>query len=154
MPHEPLCNIFQNINLWNSISYIFRPPWKKKVPSHNDVKKPSKRKPLTFVGLDEYFYCEDSNRMKCRNCSMIFQTKAVSGHIPRCQSNKFVCALCSRGFLSDEALKTHKRENHFTCEVCGRDFIDAGDFLERHQLKCKKMKELKLAGQVVGETIQ
>jgi len=101
------------------------------------------QKPLTFVGLDEYFYCQDSNRMKCRNCSMIFQTKAVSGHIPRCQSKKFICALCAAPFASEEEMQAHKKENHYVCDVCGRDFLDAGDFLERHQKRCKEMKDRK-----------
>ena len=81
---------------------------------------------------------------------LIFQTKAVSGHIPRCRSReKYVCALCSSAFSSQAELKAHKSEVHFTCEVCGRDFIDAGDFFERHQLKCKKMKEFRAAQMVV-----
>ena len=119
----------------------------------SETPKPAKKpqKPLTFVGLDEYFYCQDSNRMKCRNCSMIFQTKAVSGHIPRCQSKKYICALCSAPFGSEEEMQTHKKENHYVCDVCGRDFLDAGDFLERHQKKCKEMKEKREGAGIAAE---
>ena len=92
------------------------------------VAEGSGNKNLTFVGLDEYFLVQDTNRMKCQNCFMIFQIKDNPAHILHCNRNKFFCALCCTSCLSQEALDLHWKETHFQLQHLREGFFRCGCF--------------------------